>query len=201
MPPHTPQFTPAQVVQAGRRAEKDGKPDLAAHFYRHVVEHYGASPEAAEARESLSRLTARQSGDVTTPPSPPPEAGHEASPPPPPPTLEPQPAIAAPAIELHSSPNRHYAVGRFCAGLIVILGWLTLASGLLLLAVASAGTSTAWLPTWAVSPAALVPTLGWATMQGLGGLVMILAGQVARAIFDIAAAATPDNLGGEPDRR
>jgi len=196
MPPHTPQFTPAQVVQAGRRAEKDGKPDLAAHFYRHVVEHYGASPEAAEAREGLTRLIARPSGDVATPTPPPspPETGHEASPAPQPPALEPQPAITALAIGRHSPTTRsRYTAGRFFAGLIVVMGWLTLASGLLLLAVAVTGKSTAWLPTWAASPAALVPTLGWATVQGLGGLVLILTGQVARAIFDIAETSIPDD--------
>lgn len=63
MPPSSPQFTPAQVLQAGRRAEAEGKSDLAEHFYRHVVEHYGASVEAAVAREGLSRLTATLGGD------------------------------------------------------------------------------------------------------------------------------------------
>ncbi len=56
MPPSSPQFTPAQVLAAGRRAEAEGKPDLAEHFYRHVVEHYGATPDAAVARDGLIRL-------------------------------------------------------------------------------------------------------------------------------------------------
>lgn len=60
MPPSSPQFTPAQVLQAGRRAESEGKPDLAERFFRHVVEHYGATPEAAAAREGLSRLGERR---------------------------------------------------------------------------------------------------------------------------------------------
>lgn len=62
MPPSSPQFTPAQVLQAGRRAESDGRDDLAEHFYRHVVEHYGATVEASAAREGLVRLQGRIGG-------------------------------------------------------------------------------------------------------------------------------------------
>ncbi len=62
MPPSSPQFTPGQVLAAGRRAEAEGKPDLAEHFFRHVVEHYGATTEAAGAREGLSRLESKRGG-------------------------------------------------------------------------------------------------------------------------------------------
>lgn len=62
MPPSSPQFTPGQVLAAGRRAEAEGKPDLAEHFFRHVVEHYGATAEAAAAREGLARLDEKRVG-------------------------------------------------------------------------------------------------------------------------------------------
>lgn len=51
-----PQFTPAQVLDAARRAEAEGRADYAQQFYRHLVEKYPASGEAAMARTSLSRM-------------------------------------------------------------------------------------------------------------------------------------------------
>lgn len=94
MPPSSPQFTPAQVLQAGRRAEAEGKSDLAEHFYRHVVEHYGASVEAAVAREGLSRLTATLGGDGGAAPVVP--AVREVPPPVPPGGLAPVRPVATP---------------------------------------------------------------------------------------------------------
>jgi hypothetical protein len=53
----TAQFTPRQVLEAGRRAEADGKRDYAIQFYQHVLAHHGATAEAIEADDSLRRLT------------------------------------------------------------------------------------------------------------------------------------------------
>ena len=52
----TNQFTPRQVLEAGRRAEADGKLDYAIQFFQHVMTHHGGSPEAAVAHEALWRL-------------------------------------------------------------------------------------------------------------------------------------------------
>lgn len=52
----TPQFSPAQVLEAGRRAEAEGKFDYAVQFYRHLVTHFASSPEAGAAREGLDRI-------------------------------------------------------------------------------------------------------------------------------------------------
>ena len=58
---HTsPQFTPAQLLDSGRRAEAEGKFELAVQFYRHLTDHYGQTAEAAEARNGLGRLGEKQ---------------------------------------------------------------------------------------------------------------------------------------------
>jgi hypothetical protein len=51
-----PQFTPAQVLDAGRRAEAEGRFEFAQQFYRHLVTYYANSQEAAEAQDGLRRL-------------------------------------------------------------------------------------------------------------------------------------------------
>ena len=51
-----PQFTPAQVLDAARRAEAEGRIDYAQQFYRHLVEKYPSTGEAAMARTSLARF-------------------------------------------------------------------------------------------------------------------------------------------------
>lgn len=52
----TPQFSPAQVLEAGRRAEAEGKFDYAVQFYRHLVTHFSSSAEAGAARDGLDRI-------------------------------------------------------------------------------------------------------------------------------------------------
>ena len=44
------------MLEAGRRAEGEGKRDHAIQFYQHVLNYHGASQEAAEAGQALSRL-------------------------------------------------------------------------------------------------------------------------------------------------
>lgn len=73
---HPPQFTPAQILEAGQRAEADGRIDHAIQFYRHLVEHYPYEQEAALARDGLGRL------DRSSAPAPPKsarDAGYPAS--------------------------------------------------------------------------------------------------------------------------
>lgn len=57
----SPQFSPAQLLESGRRAETEGKHDLAAQFYRHLTDHHAYTAEAAEARNGLGRVGALQS--------------------------------------------------------------------------------------------------------------------------------------------
>ena len=50
------QFTPRQVLEAGRRAEGDGQRDYAIQFYQHVLAHPASAAEMAEAGDGLRRL-------------------------------------------------------------------------------------------------------------------------------------------------
>jgi hypothetical protein len=59
-----PPFTPAELADAGRRAEAGGKADLAGRFYRALTEHFAEAPEAAEAREALGRIGAQALDDA-----------------------------------------------------------------------------------------------------------------------------------------
>ena len=53
MPQGSPQFTPRQLLDAGLRAEAEGKLDHANQLYRHLTDHYAYTTEAAEARNGL----------------------------------------------------------------------------------------------------------------------------------------------------
>ena len=52
------QFTPKQLLDAGQRAEAEGRLDLAHQFYEHLSDRYGHAPEAAEGRNGLARIAA-----------------------------------------------------------------------------------------------------------------------------------------------
>ena len=54
----SPQFTPRQLLDAGRRAEAEGKLDHAIQLYRHLTDHYAYTTEATEARNGLGRIGA-----------------------------------------------------------------------------------------------------------------------------------------------
>jgi hypothetical protein len=65
--PPAAQFSPGQVLEAGRRAENDGRIGYAIQFYRHLTDHHGWSPEAAVAKEALTRLSNfRPAGEPAT---------------------------------------------------------------------------------------------------------------------------------------
>lgn len=51
-----PQFTPEQILEAGRRAEAQGQLDYAIQFYRHLTDHHANAPQTQAAREALARL-------------------------------------------------------------------------------------------------------------------------------------------------
>lgn len=64
------QFTPRQVLEAGRRAEQDGQRDYAVQFYQHVLLQHPAAPEAAEAADALRRLEGYDRAGVRDPRQP-----------------------------------------------------------------------------------------------------------------------------------
>ena len=61
-----PQFTPSQVLEAGRRAESEGRGEYALQFYRHLVENYPGSGEASAAMSALTRLGVNPHASLTS---------------------------------------------------------------------------------------------------------------------------------------
>lgn len=82
-----PQFSPAQVLEAARRAESEGRTEYAIQFYRHLVDYYPSTGEAAAAQSALGRVGRNTQNGAN---------GHRRPPPPPPVQQQPQPAHAPP---------------------------------------------------------------------------------------------------------
>lgn len=179
----SPQFTPRQLLEAGRRAEAEGKLDLAQQFYGHLNDHYGHTSEAAEGRHGLSRI-----GASAPHPGPHPQVWQMNG-----------AASTGPALNGRASTGRErgkrvkhvargpdYRVGRALAALLSGTGWLTAAAALLVLATAVATEFTQ-------APALQSLKLGFAVLpQAAGamaaGAAALLVGQAARALFDQASA-------------
>jgi hypothetical protein len=172
MAPGSTQFTPRQLLDAGRRAEAEGKPNLAQQFYAHLSDRYGHTAEAAEGRRGLARLGA--SGTQ-------PQVWQMNG------TAGASPALArgrgkreGPAAGVSG-----YRVGRVLALLLSGVGWLTMGVALLVLVAAAAE--------FAQLPPPQVVRLDFATPpQAAGalaaGAVALLIGEGARALFDQASA-------------
>ena len=195
-----PQVTAAQELNAGRRAEADGRVDYAIQFYRHLSEHFAGAPEAAEARDALFRLKRRT--------SPPPEAhvraGARANPPRPrangrggsaetahaernatrnPIHIAPVGAgqRSVPPLELPELAEV-YLTGRVIANGFAVAGLFVFLAGLLAVADAMLPFDfSPWLPPWLHEGH---PFAG--PIAAGAGIVLALAGQLARAVFDIA---------------
>jgi hypothetical protein len=193
-----PQFSPVQVLSAGRRAEADGNFDHAEQFYRHIVRHYASSAEAEDALEGLARL-ARTKLVALEPDIPAAVDSAEA------------PAPAGTGIARADDPlprsladtvrpgprayghkpvpagGRGYGVGRALANTFRIAGWLLGALGLALIG------ATLSPPPSSMQPALLVLLGPWSAGAAAaaciaGGLALVLVAEVARAVFDIAVA-------------
>lgn len=169
------QFTPPQLLEAGQRAEVEGRLDLAAQFYRHLTEHFAFTPEAAEARNGLGRVGATQSqvwhlNGATHSNG----AAHTNG-------------AARPQRRRAVAPRDHYRTGRALARLVSTLGWLAVICGVM--------TPAAYLGLDHFAQAATFPRLGLAyVLTGAAGilgtgLLVVFAGQIARAVFDQANAA------------
>ncbi len=157
-----PQLTPAQLIDAGRRAEAEGRPDLAVKFYRYLTRHFAETAEAAEAHGALGRIETRQSDTGACPPA---AAPHLRRPPPP-------------------DPDR-YATGRALTRALGALGWMLAMTG-------PAGLPAYLLlrtEPIALSRAELLPVAGGAAGSLILGFGAVLAAQLARARFDQADAA------------
>lgn len=205
------QFTPEQLIVAGRRAEQQGQTGYALQFYRYLAEKYPNTAEAFEARDALFRLHGAENPPQGQQPQRP-AATPRTRPPGP---AEPPPSARAPAPELsvrsgdnqHAPPDRSarraapaqsahpvatrspgYRVGRFVAAILSALGWLLLlfvvggTAGLVVLLTVKAG------PRALQELAAANMLYAIAALVGslFAGLIAVFAGQVARATFDNA---------------
>jgi hypothetical protein len=170
---HFQLFTPPQLLEAGQRAEKEGRLDLAAQFYRHLVDRYDVSPEAAKGREGLGRVAMSEPQMVQ------PQiwrSGGVAS----------ADRAARPQRRRPVAPRNHYRLGRALSRLISVTGWLGAAFGLLM-------PLAYWaLDHFALSAALPRPGLAVVLAGAAGvvvtGLLVVLAGHLARAVFDQANA-------------
>jgi hypothetical protein len=167
-----PQFTPFQLLHAGRRAEAEGRMDVAFQLYRRTADQYAYSSEAAEAREGLARLQIAWAPNVWqlngTPPEQPAEAARRGA------------AAARKARRVKSAaPPNAYRTGEALAKLVSVLGWLIVFAGF---AAAPAfvllGRPELGLGAWGL--------FGAAVGAALLGLIAVALGQATRAVFDQA---------------
>lgn len=179
----TPQFTPQQLLESGRRAEGEGRFDLAGQFYRHLIEHHAYTAQSVDARDALARIGAGVG-------EPRPQSWYASA----------TPAETAGGARLPSvrGPRRraalrqrNYKAGRVMAALLSGVGWLVSVAGLaawpLYLTMGSPLLEQSLVPFglpggW-VAPAVVAAALVTA------GLVIVFWGQLARAVFDQANAA------------
>jgi hypothetical protein len=202
------QYTPVQVLQAARRAEAEGKMDYALQFYRHLVEHHGMTAEAQEAREGLFRIAewrwgearvARRQDGVNGQPggqgggqqsyAPAPGAKQDFAPQPEPSAHMPQIIAreAARAAEAGRQPafKARYRSARNIAFLLCGVGWASVVTGIVFVALA-------WIGAVADVSAAGLLGLPLGVLLGVPvavlGLVLVIAGQLAAAVFESANA-------------
>jgi hypothetical protein len=188
------QFTPQQLLESGRRAEGEGRFDLAGQFYRYLIEHHTYTAQSVDAREALARIGGGEPRLQSW------YASAAAA--------EPASGTKPPAV--HGNPRkaalrqRNYKAGRLVAAAFSGLGWLVTLSGLgawpLYLFMGSPILEQSLvpfgLPSGWIAPAAVAATLVAA------GLIIVFWGQLARAVFDQANAARElvsferDRLGG-----
>lgn len=163
----SPQFTPAQLLDSGRRSEAEGKLDLANQFYSHLTEHYAETPEAAEARNGIGRIGAIQSQAWQT-------NGGTLS-------ADVAPRTARVPRRRPVVQRKRYRAGRVLAQAASAAGWLLALFGFAApILYAVLGSS--------VPPIGLPQLMGGAAGSVAVGLFIALTGQAACALFDQANA-------------
>ena len=201
------QFTPVQVLQAARRAEAEGKMDYALQFYRHLVEQHGTTAEAQEAREGLFRIAewrwgearvarSRESGGAG-------QAAQPSGQPPSPPSggqrvynvgnqsaasgyADPQQPVAMPRVARAQESDvpafqPRFRLSKVVAHALSAVGWAMLLGGVFA-AVAGGGGFVGELSAIAFFGLPLGVLAGAPAL--VLGLVFIVAGQIAAAVFE-----------------
>ncbi len=180
----SPQFTPRQLLDAGRRAEAEGKLDHAIQLYRHLTDHYAYTAEATEARNGLGRIGAGAGQQLwaengAAPPASPNSApfAHGRMP-------RPHSGTRSRVV----AKERHYRTGRVLATLVSWAGWMIVAAGVAMvpLVLAADPPLLRGLP-YAASMGA-TEAIAAAVAVSAVGLVVVFWGQMASALFDQANA-------------
>ena len=174
----SPQFTPRQLLDAGRRAEAEGKLDHAVQLYRHLTDHYAYTAEAAEARNGLGRIGAGTGQQLW--------AENGAAAPHPTPFARPHSGARGRAV----AKERHYRTGRVLATLVSCAGWLIVAAGAAMVPVVLA-TDPLLLQRGLPYGVYLGPAgaaVAAAVALSAVGLAVVFWGQMASALFDQANA-------------
>jgi hypothetical protein len=208
------QFTPAQILEAGRRAEIEGRVDFAVQFYRHLMDHMPRTPEASVAEQALLRLAVQAApgapagggaanglyqGAKPVPDGAGPSmaatysvpasaragaAVRNIGPPPPEPEETARRKLAVPRS------RRRYRTGRFVARMFTFLGFFEIGGGALILcmvAVTQAGVTLPGLLSLIDGQTPLI-AIAVGVVLILVGAGVVLGGQLARALFDQASA-------------
>ena len=182
----SPQFTPRQLLDAGRRAEAEGKLDHANQLYRHLADHYAYTTEALEARNGLGRLGVGAGNGPQL------WAENGAAPPvswPPPITHNRLPSANSVAKTRPVTRERHYRTGRVLATAVSCVGWLIVAAGAamvpLVLAADPRLLQSGFPYAMALGP---IGTIAAAVAFSVAGLAVVFWGQMASALFDQANA-------------
>ncbi len=210
----SPQFSTAEILEAARRAEAEGKLDFAIQFYRHIVDHHGGADEVREARDGYLRLTRHGRGEAATPAHRYPGVG--TGPVPAPPPVMPRPPQAPPPDRAHgpgtSGHDRNlplvvtrpqaplpvelpvepefafrdrYRAGTFMAQAVSFVGWLAVG---IAAALGAAGLAGATPGLAAASLLGLPAGVVWGLSVSAGGLALVFVSQLALAVFDNANA-------------
>jgi hypothetical protein len=184
----SPQFTPRQLLDAGLRAEAEGKLDHAIQLYRHLVDHYAYTTEAAEARNGLGRLGVGASQQLWA------ENGAAAPAAWPGPIATNRPSASRSGGRARFvAAERKYRTGRVLATLVSCVGWLIVALGAAmvpLVLVVDTQTLQGGLPFVLPYVTSLGPVgaVAVAVACSIAGLAVVFWGQMARALFDQANA-------------
>jgi hypothetical protein len=184
----SPSYSPAEILEAGRKAESDGRRDYAIQFYRHLTDYYAATPEAVQARYGLQRLAPAPSPEapqsplsksleatVAAPVQPAPSAGYLA------PVVQDRREGYAAAPLILPAPARGFVLGRIIAWALLIAGALLIVGGAGVLGYAI--SQGLFKPTPAGASAIVV-----APSMICGGLLLTLLGELCRAAFRAANA-------------
>lgn len=195
MPQTSQALTPPEILDAGHKAESEGRVEYAVQFYRHLTNYYARTPEAADARQALQRLTAEAAANPAAPHSLSRalESQRTAQPTPiatqagPPATARPRPRRDGKSSPLALPPPAHrYWIGRALATVLLIAGALSVVAGAALLGFGLMFGFDRPMP----AGMTLISVTAMFAAPGLilVGLVLALVGQLCSAAFRTANA-------------